>query len=347
LIDTGVRGAGIGIALLLCVHQAMMARKIRAAAMGVLFGLGAAGYLICSALWFESLPPAIFTPLVVLCMLNPFFFWLFARALFDDGFRIGRLEAVVAAGFAVVIAIRFAGRAADVGTLASLSEVVLQVAGMALVLHILFTVLNGFRADLLEQRRKLRVYVVVVSGAYMLLIAVAELVLAGAEPPASIALLNAVGILILVGGIALLITALDPELYPVAAPVSRVLPKTPDDALMQKAVQTMEAGAFRDEGLTLAALARTVGEPEYLLRRAINQGLGYRNFNAFVNHYRLAEIKAALADPAQARQPILTLALSAGFNSIAPFNRAFKAEFGVTPSQYRASQKPQKLSENN
>jgi len=221
------------------------------------------------------------------------------------------------------------------------------VAGMALVLHILFTVLNGFRADLLEQRRKLRVYVVVVSGAYMLLIAVAELVLAGAEPPASIALLNAVGILILVGGIALLITALDPELYPVAAPVSRVLPKTPDDALMQKAVQTMEAGAFRDEGLTLAALARTVGEPEYLLRRAINQGLGYRNFNAFVNHYRLAEIKAALADPAQARQPILTLALSAGFNSIAPFNRAFKAEFGVTPSQYRASQKPQKLSENN
>jgi AraC-like DNA-binding protein len=33
--------------------------------------------------------------------------------------------------------------------------------------------------------------------------------------------------------------------------------------------------------------------------------------------------------------PILTIALDAGFQSIGPFNRAFKAETGMTPSEFR------------
>lgn len=341
VVDNLVRGAGVGIALMLCIHQVMIARKVRAAALGVLFGLGAAGYLICSAPWFERLPAPAFNTFVVFCMLNPLFFWLFARALFEDGFRLGRAEGVVVAAFAVVVAIRFAGWSVGPDLLADISGVVLQVAGIALVLHILFTVVRGFGPDLLKRRRQLRVYVVALSGAYMLLIGIAELVLAGAAPPASLALLNAVGILILVGGIAVIITTLSPELYPLPRVASGIHPSSPDDALMKRAVAFMETGAYRDETLTLVALARQMAVPDYLLRRAINQGLGYRNFNAFVNHYRLAEVKAALGDPEKARLPILTLALSAGFNSVAPFNRAFKAEFGVTPSQYRAAQKSQ------
>jgi len=33
--------------------------------------------------------------------------------------------------------------------------------------------------------------------------------------------------------------------------------------------------------------------------------------------------------------PILTIALDAGFQSIGPFNRAFKAHTGMTPSEFR------------
>ena len=44
---------------------------------------------------------------------------------------------------------------------------------------------------------------------------------------------------------------------------------------------------------------------------------------------------SALADPGQAEVPILTIALDAGFQSIGPFNRAFKAETGMTPSEFR------------
>jgi AraC-like DNA-binding protein len=36
--------------------------------------------------------------------------------------------------------------------------------------------------------------------------------------------------------------------------------------------------------------------------------------------------------------PILTIALDAGFQSLGPFNRAFKAQTGMTPSEFRRQQ---------
>jgi AraC-like DNA-binding protein len=92
---------------------------------------------------------------------------------------------------------------------------------------------------------------------------------------------------------------------------------------------------YREEDFSLARLARRMNIPEYRLRRLINQRLGQRNFVSFVNGYRLAETMAALADPSQQQVPILTIALDAGFQSIGPFNRAFKAHTGQTPTEFR------------
>ena len=92
---------------------------------------------------------------------------------------------------------------------------------------------------------------------------------------------------------------------------------------------------YRQEGLTIGVLAGKLGLPEYRLRRAINRGLGYRNFNEYLNRHRLADAKQALADPTQAEVPILTIALDSGFQSLGPFNRAFKTDTGVTPTEYR------------
>jgi AraC-like DNA-binding protein len=93
---------------------------------------------------------------------------------------------------------------------------------------------------------------------------------------------------------------------------------------------------YREHGLGIGDLAAKLGVPEHQLRALINKGLGYRNFAAFLNQYRLAEAKAALADPEQARTPILTIAMDVGYASLATFNRAFKSEEATTPSQYRA-----------
>ena len=89
------------------------------------------------------------------------------------------------------------------------------------------------------------------------------------------------------------------------------------------------------DGVTEDDLATRLGVPEYRLRQLINEGLGHRNFNAFLNRYRIEETRAALADPAQKEVPVLTIAMDAGFQSLGPFNRAFKATTGVTPTEYR------------
>ncbi len=341
-LDTLIRGAGIGLAGFLCVHQLTVIRKVHGATRGILFGMGAAGYLTCSAPWFNGLPEPLYFPILTLCMFNPLLYWLFARAVFADVTRINKLEWSISACFSLLVLARVTISQTE---WYDLTAVLLQVAGLGMVLHILFIVASGFSSDLLETRRKSRVIVVLTTGLYMLLIAIAELTLAGKTPPDSVAVLNAVGIFFLIAGIALTITSLNREFYPALA-VRGEQPlklKGPDAELMEKAVAAMASGIYTDENLTLAVFSGTLGVPEYQLRRAINQGLGYRNFNSFVNEYRLKQVSLALADPKKARLPILTLALSAGFSSISPFNRAFKAEFGTTPSLYRARYSAQSL----
>ena len=58
-----------------------------------------------------------------------------------------------------------------------------------------------------------------------------------------------------------------------------------------------------------------------------------------MNGCRLAEATAALADPGRAGVAILTIALDTGLQSIGPFNQAFKARTGMTPTTYRKQAK--------
>jgi len=128
---------------------------------------------------------------------------------------------------------------------------------------------------------------------------------------------------------------LPPEALPAGAGQAGVTNES-ELALMNALLQLMaDERAYCSENLSIASLAAQLTVPEYRLRRVINQRLGYRNFNAFVNGFRLEEARAALGDPARRTLPVLTIALEAGFQSIGPFNRAFKAATGFTPTEYR------------
>jgi len=123
------------------------------------------------------------------------------------------------------------------------------------------------------------------------------------------------------------------------APVLPMDP-APTDPAEERLAQALEhtmtvERAYRAEDMSLASLATRLDVPEYRLRRLINQRLGYRNFNAYINGFRLDAVRAALLDPARRELPVLTLALDAGFQSIGPFNRAFKAATGRTPTEFR------------
>ena len=105
---------------------------------------------------------------------------------------------------------------------------------------------------------------------------------------------------------------------------------------------TIALRGLRHAGLTAvritAALAGRLAVQEHRLRRLINQHLGYRNFNAFLNHYRIGEARIQLGDIAMARIPVLTIAMDLGYRSLSPFNKAFKEITGATPTEYRRAQ---------
>ncbi|MBL4583897.1 MAG: AraC family transcriptional regulator [Pseudomonadales bacterium] len=104
------------------------------------------------------------------------------------------------------------------------------------------------------------------------------------------------------------------------------------DALHQ---HMQDDAGYRNAELTIRSLSGILNIPEHRLRRLINQYLGYRNFNDYLNRLRIAEAQTRLADSAQGHLPILTIAMDVGYASLTPFNRAFKLKHQQTPGEYR------------
>ncbi|MEO0971868.1 MAG: helix-turn-helix transcriptional regulator [Pseudomonadota bacterium] len=86
--------------------------------------------------------------------------------------------------------------------------------------------------------------------------------------------------------------------------------------------------------LKVADVADALGVPAYRVSRAVTGPLQERNFNRYVNRYRVEHAKGMLMERSTARS-ILNVGLDSGFASIGPFNRAFKELTGTTPSAYR------------
>lgn len=95
-----------------------------------------------------------------------------------------------------------------------------------------------------------------------------------------------------------------------------------------------EEKPFLDDKVTLASLARELGIPAHHLSMVINIERN-TNFYNFINSYRVAEAKRLLQDPQMADETVLDIALMAGFQSKAGFNKVFKEITGLTPSAYR------------
>jgi len=90
---------------------------------------------------------------------------------------------------------------------------------------------------------------------------------------------------------------------------------------------------FANHGTTIGDLAEHLSIPAYRLRTLINQQLGFRNFNQYLNQYRIEEASRRLIE--QPKLPIISIALDVGFKSLSSFNKAFKETHNKTPSEYR------------
>ena len=219
-----------------------------------------------------------------------------------------------------------------------------NVLGAALAIQVLFVIASGWRGDLVEPRRRLRGPLLVAAAAYALVVTLVqsgELFLGSADvlSPLAAAILMVLGLLSLWAFGRVDVAFFGVAARPVASseePAAASIASEDLNAAVALSRLMREERLYRTEGLTIASLALRMRMPEHKLRRLINQQLGHRNFSAFLNEWRIGEAKAALCDPAQRDVPISTIALDAGFQSLGPFNRAFKAETGLTPTAFRA-----------
>ena len=99
----------------------------------------------------------------------------------------------------------------------------------------------------------------------------------------------------------------------------------------------MKAGQLhQDAGLSVSSFAEKLEIPAHEVSRIINTALK-KNFNDFVNEYRVEDAKKRLTDPAFNRFTIASIAFDCGFNSLATFQRCFKQFTGITPSKYQSN----------
>lgn len=264
------------------------------------------------------------------------FIWLFALSLFKSNFALRWFHWVISIIYCLPILIvrlyEF-----EVIDWEPLPFVYLaNIFSIVLMFHLIITTLRGRSDDLLERRRRARIYFVII----ITFVAICAVVI-------EVALINSPNTARQTFWIA--------SIWPAIAWTSCWLLKANNSALifneivskqqslnvkeqdLQMKLETimLSEEAFKLPNLTVVHIAKKMDITQHSLRALINQSLGYQNFNAFVNSYRIAAVKKALRDSNKSHLPILTIAMDCGFNSISPFNRAFKQSEKVTPSEYR------------
>lgn len=119
--------------------------------------------------------------------------------------------------------------------------------------------------------------------------------------------------------------------------------KTEADLKIQQLQQVMvNDKPYLNPKITREILAKEIDLSPKKISSILNQHYG-QSFNDFINEYRVSEVKASLGANKAAHKTISGIALDAGFNSQATFQRAFKKTAGMTPKEYIASRQKESI----
>ena len=335
-IDLMARGAAIALFLLWSWILLRDHRDVLAARIAVAMNAGIIGYVVATlSLRYDPSPFRIIC--FILAGSTPGLFWLFARTWFNDRQHLERWAVLlVVLSVLNIIVMQLTFRRYEF--LSMFTGTTFRIGMFAFAAAGLWEAWRGRDGDLVEIRRRMRPRIAAAVGISVILIAIVEIAVFNLDAPAWMA--RAVGVEIAILTL-VFCTAMfgmrESNLFGAPPKTMAIVAPPIDAAMTERLLAHMTAELpYRDEEMTIAKLASQLGVQEYRLRRHINGALGHRNFAAFLNGYRLVEVKSALADPTQKDVPIITIALDAGFGSLGPFNRAFREAEGMTPSEYRA-----------
>ena len=196
--------------------------------------------------------------------------------------------------------------------------------------YTIFKVYSEKQNDLIEKRILFRNQFIYLSGFCILWISLSQITLRALFPEL-IQLINLCFILLMIILFHHFAFDIPEDIIPKEKQVKEVF--ILDETLKEKLLYTMEIKKlYITEGLTIRTLALEMNEYEYKLRKLINEGLGYKNFNEFLNKYRVGEASELLLTT---DLPVIRIAMDIGYSSLAPFNKAFKEITGMTPTEYR------------
>lgn len=138
------------------------------------------------------------------------------------------------------------------------------------------------------------------------------------------------------------------KLQPIFRPVkyqSSSLTKKAADSLLQHLLHLMDKEeVYKNNELRLASLADQLNTSPHHLSQVINEKLG-KSFSEFINTYRVKAAQKMLLDPKNKQTYIINIAYAAGFNNKTSFNKAFKADTGMSPSVFRKKAKEKEKAE--
>lgn len=343
-LDLTLRIIGVVLLSLLASLMLRARRRDHTARIGAALAISVAAFMLTSMGHAGELLGVFVYPLSAICATHPVWFWLFCNALFTDRVKLARgqvvcLAAMAIAGLAYTSLAQPVGRA-DAPAFTTLLGTLFGAASLGFVCLGPLTVYLGQRTDLDERRRRIRTWFVPLVSAYLACVALVQIytVIAAQATPEPLVLFN-LAVIDSVAAAALL-TFVQVRVFNwldlvEPAPAVDSLSRVEQSVLDRLTRRFVAERLYAREGLSIAMLASLLDAQEHVLRRVINRGLGFRNFNDFLHSHRLREAGVRLRDPAEQRIPVLTIALEVGYGSIGPFNRAFRERFGMTPTEYR------------
>ncbi len=271
-----------------------------------------------------------------------FVVWLLACFLFDDHFQfqakhIAILVALVTISLLVQYRVPgfFFSWGLQYPVFAMLLGLFPQLFHLPFFLFALAVALSRIRDDLVEKRRALRAELMAILTGYAGFVVIFQIYRKGKSEPAMLESVHLSMIIIL--SYFLLYKLVFQRHVITGAKTRGAASIEPVDKDLEAKLhrQMSEQKAYRTPGLTIRKLALLLAEPEYKLRRHINQNLGYKNFNDFLNSHRIEEAREILEDREAEHRTILDIALELGYQSLSTFNKAFKQQTNQTPSAYR------------
>src|SRR5882724_10424898 len=198
-VDLALRAASVALLLVLAASLLRDFRGVLAGRLAIAFAIGSAAHAATSAIGVTLPISAWHAPLIALSTGNAVVFWLFTRALFDDAFTLRWWHALV---WAVVAAFSFVNCLwIAPGGNARLSIVAVNLLALSFIVLAVGQTIASWSADLVEGRRRLRVFIVTAAALYGGLNAILQIVVSGIDTADIANAANAVVLVLVVAAV--------------------------------------------------------------------------------------------------------------------------------------------------